>query len=290
MCNTTLSKVSNIVVDNIISKLESGVIPWSKPWTELGAINYISRRKYRGINTLLLSRPGEYITMKKVNELGGKVKKGSHPDIVVLWKECKAKVKNDEEDTTNNTDNSKEEDNEIFRYYKLSSFYKLFHIDDVEGLESKIKPEEQENPYKEIETMLDDYYDLPDIQFNKRRNPVYDPVEDVIYMLSQDNFSSPEQYYITLFRLVIQSTGHKSRLDRVAYSDQCQLRDKEIENLIAEIGSATMCSMAGLFDCIEDTASYINHWLEIIKGDKSILLSASQQSQKALDLIFNVEF
>ena len=40
-----------IVTEKIINLLESGVVPWRKPWTSTGMPrNLISKRPYRGIN------------------------------------------------------------------------------------------------------------------------------------------------------------------------------------------------------------------------------------------------
>ena len=56
-----MATVAEIVTNTIIKKLESGVIPWYKPWTGGEAVNYITQKPYRGINRLLLDS-GEYLT------------------------------------------------------------------------------------------------------------------------------------------------------------------------------------------------------------------------------------
>jgi len=72
--------VYQIVTDLIIEKLENGIIPWQKPWTDYGpAMNYVTRKPYRGINQLILNglhkRPF-YLTFQQTIGLGGSVKKG----------------------------------------------------------------------------------------------------------------------------------------------------------------------------------------------------------------------
>ncbi len=81
--------VCRLVTDLIIEKLEQGVIPWSKPWNDYGpAVNYISRKPYRGINQLILNglhvRPF-YLTFRQAKELGGRIKKGSQSIPVAYW-------------------------------------------------------------------------------------------------------------------------------------------------------------------------------------------------------------
>ena len=45
------------VTDRIIAQLEKGVAPWQQPWASIGGgmpVNVVSRKLYRGVNTLLL--------------------------------------------------------------------------------------------------------------------------------------------------------------------------------------------------------------------------------------------
>lgn len=41
-----MATVAEIVTNTIIKKLESGVIPWYKPWTGGEAVNYITQKPY----------------------------------------------------------------------------------------------------------------------------------------------------------------------------------------------------------------------------------------------------
>jgi antirestriction protein ArdC len=71
--------VYQMVTDLIIEKLEQGVIPWRKPWNNYGpAVNYLSRKPYRGINQLILNglhvKPFN-LNFKQVVTLGGSIKK-----------------------------------------------------------------------------------------------------------------------------------------------------------------------------------------------------------------------
>lgn len=77
----------------IIQKMEQGIIPWRKPYSDYGLPkNYVSGKPYRGINAFLLNLlPNEhplYLTFKQASELGGKVIKGSKAsrllDLAVL--------------------------------------------------------------------------------------------------------------------------------------------------------------------------------------------------------------
>jgi antirestriction protein ArdC len=78
------------VTDRIIERLESGTMPWRKPWSSAGPpMNGISKRAYQGINNLLLIMlPFEsnlYLTFEQLKKVGGSVNRGEHGHIVVFW-------------------------------------------------------------------------------------------------------------------------------------------------------------------------------------------------------------
>ena len=72
--------VYDIVTEKIITQLESGVVPWSKPWTTKPPANLVSQKEYRGLNTFLLGSQGfasrYWLTYAQAVKLGGHVKKG----------------------------------------------------------------------------------------------------------------------------------------------------------------------------------------------------------------------
>ena len=81
--------VYQMVTDRIMEQLQQGIVPWQQPWMNVGgteseAINYVTRKPYSWLNTLLLGRTGEFLTWKQLHELGGTVKKGARAGLVVL--------------------------------------------------------------------------------------------------------------------------------------------------------------------------------------------------------------
>ena len=80
-----------IVTARIIVELEKGRIPWRKPWKDSGLpINLVSKRRYRGINVILLNSTGHstpcWLTQRQVNDLGGRIRPGEEPSSIVFWK------------------------------------------------------------------------------------------------------------------------------------------------------------------------------------------------------------
>ncbi|MFY0762173.1 ArdC family protein [Metabacillus dongyingensis] len=78
--------VYEIITEKIIEKLEKGVVPWRKPWTNANAVNWKTQKPYRGINNFLVD-PGEYASKKQILEAGGRIKKEEmkHSHIIVYW-------------------------------------------------------------------------------------------------------------------------------------------------------------------------------------------------------------
>ena len=85
-----------MVTEKIINLLESGAVPWRRPWTSTGLPrNLVSKKPYRGVNFFLLSASKYvspfWLTIRQANELGGHVRKGEESTVVVFWKVDNAK-------------------------------------------------------------------------------------------------------------------------------------------------------------------------------------------------------
>ena len=144
-----MATVAEIVTNTIIKKLESGVIPWHKPWTGGEAVNYITQKPYRGINRLLLDS-GEYLTFKQIQDLNGKIKKGAKSHVVVFYK----KLEFEDEAT----------DEIVIK--TLLRYYRVFSLSDVEGIDSKQVIKERENySIGKCQEVIDNYIDKSGITF-----------------------------------------------------------------------------------------------------------------------------
>ena len=86
------------VTNRIMEQLESGNIPWEKPWISTGnAVSHATGKPYSLLNQMLLGRPGEYVTFKQCQAEGGKVRKGEKSQMVVFWKWIEEKDPDTEE-------------------------------------------------------------------------------------------------------------------------------------------------------------------------------------------------
>ncbi len=74
--------------------------------------------------------------------------------------------------------------------------------------------------------------------------------------------------------------------------DGAFLRDRNKyakEELIAEIGSASLCNLCGVEtpEAFENSAAYIQNWINALNGNRHLIVSASSKAQKAVDFILN---
>lgn len=268
-------KIYKLVTDHIIKQLEQGVIPWQRPWNNGVAANWVTQKPYRGINTLLLE-PGEFATFKQISEAGGKIRKGEKGKIVVFWKW----LEKESEET------GEKEQIPLLRYYKV------FDIDkQVDGLESKRKSETFEHdPVESAQLLVDRYTNSPDIR-HQSGHAAYYPVLDYVSVPPLKDFRKAEEYYSVLFHELVHSTGHKDRLARKGVTQAAVSFGDEVyskEELVAEIGSAMLCGVAGIErSTIENSASYIQSWLRALKENSKFIVSVAAQAQKAADYIQN---
>lgn len=263
-----MSKVYDYVLEAILAKLEEGIIPWKQPWSTSPALNYVTRKSYRGINRLLLSG-GEYLTMKQIQNLKGTVKKGAKTKMVVFY-------------NVSEKENEKGEKEKIF----VLRYYNVFSLEDVEGIPTKLEIKEHDI-ITEAEEVINGYRDKPEIS-NRGEKAYYHAGLDLISVPNLNKFDNPELYYSTLFHQMIHSTGHKDRQNRktVDENDGLGLNKYTKEELIAEIGAAMLCATVGIENAtVENNASYIQSWIRTLREDKRLIVHAAGAAQRAADYI-----
>lgn len=278
-----------IITNRIIELLEHGTVPWKKPWTEDGAgipRNLLSKRPYRGINFwLLLSLNYEqnlFLTWDQVKAIGGSVNKDEKGHVVVFWKNTQTQP--EELDDKGNP-----------KMKQTLRYYKVFNIAQCRDIPQGLLPQPEAvldfNPIMECEAIMNDFTSCPLIQ-HKEQRAYYHPELDLINMPKKKSFSSEASYYATLFHELVHSTGHEKRLGRTSVTDMHEFGSEQysLEELIAEMGTAYLCSFTGIGNQeLENSAAYIEGWLTKFKNDKRFIVKASGQAQKAVDYILNIQ-
>ncbi len=265
--------IHEAVTDRIIQQIEAGIIPWERPWTGLldGAFSRSTGKPYSFINQLLLPKPGEYLTLKQCNEAGGKIKKGAKSNMVVFWKVY----------TTEKTDEKGDKKTDTF---PILRYYRVFHIEDCEGVEQKHNTTEPRifSPVEEAERIAADYFARTGCKLLlvAGNSASYNFNLDRVKMPLKEQFITEAEYYSTLFHEMTHSTGHKKRLDRLegaAFGSETYSK----EELVAEIGASSIMNYLGI--------AYIQNWLRALKDDKKLIVSAASRAEKAFALILNEE-
>lgn len=277
-----MSKVYEIITNQIIEKLEQGTIPWRKPWVGSGAaVNWKTQKPYRGINAMIL-RPGEYATFKQIKEAGGKVKKGAKSEIVVFWKMLAV-------------DDEKDDGSISEKKIPYMQYYRVFEINtQVEGLQSKqINEVFEHDPIEECEKVVSGYMDAPEIRHGENA-AYYAPSMDFVNMPPMKHFKSVEEYYSVLFHELAHSTGHKDRLNRQGITSKLASfgsEDYSKEELVAEMSAAMLCGKVGIANTtIDNSAAYIQSWLRKLKDDKRMVVQAAGLAQKAVDYMLGIKY
>jgi antirestriction protein ArdC len=107
----------------------------------------------------------------------------------------------------------------------------------------------------------------------------------VIQLPVPEAFRDAESYAATKAHELTHWTKHPSRLDRdfggKRFGDTGYAREE-----LVELGAAFLCADLGITpEPREDHASYLAHWLEILREDKRAIFSATAHAQRAVDFL-----
>jgi antirestriction protein ArdC len=272
--------VYEIVTEKIIKQLESGVAPWRKPWRTEMPVNLISQKAYRGINVFLLGSQGYgsqyWLTYNQAAKLGGNVKRGEKSSIVTFWNIG-------EEKTRRMSDGTEKTSKPI-----LLRYYSVFNLEQTEGIADKLGLSSTAR-IADIDACEQIVSAMPNAPAREQSDRAwYRPSTDSVGMPPKSSFVGSEEFYSTLFHELTHSTGHRSRVGREGIEQLNTFGSESYskEELIAEMGAAMLCGVTGISPAvIENSAAYLQSWINRLRGDSKLLLSAASQAQKASDYI-----
>ncbi|TKB23464.1 DUF1738 domain-containing protein [Desulfopila sp. IMCC35006] len=279
--------VYEMITNQVLELMESGCIPWQKPWNARGANrNLISGKQYRGINVFLLSCTSFstpwWLTYKQAADKGGKVRKGEKGTQVVFWKPL---LINEENPATGKTEKKK-----IF----MLRYYTIFNLDQVDGIEAPVEPEVVElEPIAAAEKIVTEMQNAPKIEESASGKACYYPQLDKVQMPFFTDFDESEKFYSVLFHELGHSTGHESRVNRPEGMKDIKFGSDNYskEELTAEMTAAFLCGEAGILPAtVENSAAYLQGWSKKFKESAKMIVCAAAAAQKAADYILNVKF
>ena len=279
------------VTNSMVRMIENGFQDggkWVRPWRQVAGqspfpVN-VNGRPYRGLNVWLLMgaaiergySSNVWATYKMWASKGGQVRKGEKGTMVILWKPTEyEEVKKD---------GTKEKKKGMY-----CRSFTVFNIAQQDGFAFPSEDEGKGIEHKPNET-LTAYMNREGIPLKNGGNRAFYRISaDEIHMPPADQFKTEDGYTRVLAHECIHSTGHESRLAR-EYGQRFGDKAYSFEELIAEMGSAMFCAIEGLHmpdEIDENHAKYVNHWLEVMKGDKKAIFTAASAAQKACDLVLD---
>jgi antirestriction protein ArdC len=270
-----------IVTNRIIDALESGAVPWTRPWRNSAPCNAVTKRNYRGINTLMLWLAAQergyecngWMTYLQAKTMGGQVRHGEKATGVIWWK------------PVNGSSSDEAEPEESTHRFWFARTYWVFNVDQVDGIEDVRKsldsPILEFTPLYRCEKLVETYG--ADVRHGGEQ-AYYSRQGDYIQLPPPSSFESREAYYSVLMHEITHSTGAAHRLNRDLtgrFGSDSYAR----EELVGELGSAFLTAQLGIPHQTRANASYIASWLKVLRGDKRAIFEASKLAQQACDYI-----
>lgn len=281
---TKSTELRDKIVNDIIAEMEKGKLPWRSPHlATLGMPKRHNGVNYRGVNSFLLgiytmlkgySRP-YWLTYKQAAEMGGKVRKGEKSSPVFYYGSAKSKDENGEENGS----------------YRFLKHYRVFNIDQIEGLDDhyKAKMAERDDTPDERAREAMSYLKNTSIKVTLTRKPeaCYIPSRDEVLIANPADMVSEGDFITTLTHELAHATGSKARLDR-DLSGSFGSKLYGLEELCAEISACLFSQQFGIMgEHFENHAAYLQSWCRGLKDKQSALFSAAAKAQAAVDFINN---
>jgi antirestriction protein ArdC len=275
------------VTNDIVAALEAGTPPWRKPWAmsvNAGSpINAASKRRYSGINPLLLEmtsqrmgfRSRHWATYRQWQQLGCQVKRrpsdvpaGRWGTTIVFYAQGKATAVN-------------KEGHEEERVFPILRSYSVFNADQVDGAERFQVEEVQAEPVDFIDYSPADeaIAAVPaDIRFGGDR-AYYQRGTDFIQMPHKHQFKEESEFYGTAFH-------------ELAHWSECRLGwdgSYALGELRAEIASCYALAelKVPMASDMENHHAYLANWLEAMRGDPRLIFQIASAASKATDYLLS---
>ncbi len=276
--------VYQLITEKIIAELETGTVPWRKPWQSEAPTNLKSGKPYRGVNVFLLATAPfgspYWATFRQTTELGGSVRAGEKGRPVVFWTWYE---KNGTADPTGGRD----------KRVPVLRYYTVFNVEQCDGLEVPARANNQ-TPFTPIEQAESIVAGMPDPPRREEGCAAYyTPATDTVTLPAPETFSPPEEYYATLLHELGHATGHPRRLDRASLTEGHAFgtHGYSREELVAEMTAAFLCGHAGIDPVtLPNASAYVAGWLKVLRGDSRMVVQAAAAAQKAADHILGRTF
>lgn len=274
------------ITGQIVAALEAGTPPWRRPWDPAkagtgGPHNGVSGHRYRGINTLLLGMSPlamagadpRWLSFRQAQEKGWRVRKGERASTVFFFKRVELKG-----------DGGSSENLEGAKIVPVLRSYPVFHGSQIEGIPAYVPPTSDAVPWRTPEAAAVIVTRSGAAIRAGGDKAYYSPAADSIQMPPRGAFRTAVGWAATMMHELGHWTGHPSRLNR-DLQGRFGTAAYAMEELRAELASAFVGGELGLPTELEQHASYIDGWLEVLRKDKRELFRAAADAQRIADYV-----
>mgnify|MGYP000919157509 CR=1 FL=1 len=249
-------------------------------------INAATGKRYSGVNILLLWVEAQergfvsnlWMTYKQAQAMGAQVRKGAKAVRIVYADTISKEMENDKG----------EKELQTFGFLKS---YCVFNVAEIDGLPAHLQPQppKEVEPFELIER-AESIFAATGAKLAESSDSVrcfYRISTDTIHMATQDKFTCPEAYHAVKLHELIHWTG--PRLER-ELKNKFGSKDYAFEELVAELGSCFMAAEIGyVHKTLENHASYLESWLDVLKKDKQAIFKAAKLAGAACDYVLAFE-
>ena len=289
---TSKFDASEAITNELIRIIERGVLPWRKPWTAGGSARPLRHNSepYQGVNNFLLTMRTVmsgytspfWMTVPQANTLGAKIRKGERSSVVVYYGQ--SRTQSDDEQDANEGDTGEAR---VFRFQKS---YRVFNADQIEGLPEAFYPDPAPTPEHATHQaipQMQSFFDAIDITTVFAGDEArYSPPVDKVFMPSIERFKNPLNFYGVWAHELAHATKAPHRLNRDYGLSRFGNTAYSREEIVAELTSCFLGQELGFTaHTLELNASYLYHWLRVLRSDKTAIFKHAADAQKACDYL-----
>lgn len=243
----------DIVTDRFIDQLADGYIPWN---TTLGTphFNFVTQHIYGGINVVYLNslrtETSTWAGRVQIENGGYSLRKNANPTQIIYNNNTRIPIKRG-----------------------FTTVYNSVELNDCSPQNISIK-------LLSTQDINDAFSDSPKIlsRFHtSSKSDEYDRFVDTIFIDSSTAHFHRSAYYLSLFNLLIQSTGAWGRLNRVCAELE--------EGLICDIGAQFLMQRCGIKAQKQYSPNEKLAIMYAMKKDKGLIFRAATAAQSAMDYI-----
>lgn len=261
-------KIYRLVNDQVIALLKKDIIPWKMPLSfQTPHQNYFTKTIYSGVNSLILNgmtklkgfKSPYWATFNQLKILNASIKEKEKATRIIYYKTNK---------------NKKGES------YNILRFLSVFNLDQVEGIPRQ--PQQKTfNEFLKTSHIIDSFINGPEILIGEEN--IYCLVDDFIEIQDKTNF-------IELSKLLIKSTGHIDRLNRISSNYDIDHPLYILEELVIDIGSCFLCSLVGIKpEPLTDLKDYRKRMILLLEESPNLIFNAASMASRAVKYIFKKE-